>query len=381
MNSYLSKSGLSYLWSKIKSKHFDLKDNPHHVNKEQVGLGNVRNVEEYSKDETYSKEEVDKLINEITKNYDELVKSTDGKILNQIIYPNNLTGSWQKSVYGLVFNGKEYVLAFLDISNKKTAIVVTEDFKNYEIKTILSNTWANDDYHSLAYLNGVYVLATYQNPSNSLFYSTDLVNWSKVADVSGALLTFNNKFVVVRYNTVGYSEDGQNWTISTPIWSSFAWQTDVKTFMCINNKLFANFKNSSDISQIYYSDDGISWNTLSLNGSLYEGITYCNGLYIVAVSTGIYYSSDLTTWNYVKNNSLNSSLTAIYDIFSDDSKFILIGNPNCFYSYNIQKYVTDFFPYRLVKPDGTKDITFFKKINNLYFFNYGSNDYPCYGIF
>lgn len=59
MSSFLDKTGLSYLWSKIKTivtavdtkttNHITDKNNPHGVTKAQIGLGNVSNTADSSK--------------------------------------------------------------------------------------------------------------------------------------------------------------------------------------------------------------------------------------------------------------------------------------------------------------------------------------------
>lgn len=196
----------------------------------------------------------------------------------------------------------------------------------------------------VAYGNGKFVIATYN--SGTVAYSTDGTNWTEtntgISSTWYGMAYGNGKFVAVSTNssTYMYSEDGIAWTrgtlpiniaqtgninfcngvfLASGMYESnlkYATSTDginwtnssqlpandsgfgIRGVYVANNMFWAFPTNSSTV---YYSTDGVTWNTGTHNLSwTVWGIAHNGSVYVahraVSTSTEICYSSDGFNW-------------------------------------------------------------------------------------
>ena len=237
-----------------------------------------------------------------TQNY-KRVYSSDGSnwIESTIPILANAGNPVKKVAYG---NGK-----FVVIGKSQTAI--SEDGINWTVGGDLPSA-GSSWYESVVYGNGKFVIIMHNGNS---YYSEDGITWTKSATSPGANIvsvTFgNNTFIASDFS---YSVDGITWTKNSNMTVNGGCMDYLNGYF-INRTLFASSMT------LYYSHDGISWNSVSMGspeGTTY--MTYSNGKYYLLDAEGnLNITEDLSTWTTKKaiadfGYSLTSDETGLYII-------------------------------------------------------------------
>ena len=223
--------------------------------------------------------------------------SEDGINWTQTTLP--IDDVWQSVTYG---NGK-----FVAVANSTTA-AYSEDGINWTQTTLPIKA----DWHSVTYGNGKFVAIGYNNTVAA--YSEDGINWTQttlpIGDKWYSVTYGNGKFVAVAYSstTAAYSYDGINWT-QTTLPASALWRS-----VTYGNGKFVAVAYSTTTAA--YSEDGINWTESTLPSSdHWYSVTYGNGKFVAVAyeSNKAAYSYDGITWYDT------------YDEFTQDGELIDIA--------------------------------------------------------
>ncbi|MEQ9301793.1 MAG: MBG domain-containing protein, partial [Cyclobacteriaceae bacterium] len=222
---------------------------------------------------------------------------------------------------------------FVAVANSGTnRIMWSEDAQNWNFVAAPSAI----GWKYMAYGNGTFV-AIADNGTNQAMYSTNGINWQLGSGLPTSewrtLIFVDGVFHAYGSAVHAISTDGQNWTSE----SFFTTFTDV----VYGGGKFVAVLNSS----VYTSLDGENWNTHTSPNSSLQSITYGNGLYVAASSSGtqrLMTSSDgvnwsvptvsLTpTWNmvaFIKDRFLvaGSSITGLVSFDGADWSEVGLGN-------------------------------------------------------
>jgi len=178
---------------------------------------------------------------------------------------------------------------------------------NWTTNQISTNYWAID---CVVYGNGHFVAGAENLDAEAFFSSEDGTNWAMRYSGGGpwgtSLQFVNGRFVGVGgYNTVSFSTDATNWTVSTviPIFVSYDYQFgDAIYFNSFTG--YIKVGSTNGIGVIFTSKDGSTWTkrtiTPSVGGNI-SSIAYGTSKNYPLVAVGnndgrFYYSSTGTSW-------------------------------------------------------------------------------------
>lgn len=305
--------------------HTSRTDNPHNVNKAQVGLGSVANVDT-STTANIADTSLKRFVSDTEKTMWGIQKNERPGITWTSV--STVANEWYDCAFG---NGRFVVVSptgtnrvgiSVDGTNWNTYAVPTFDFRaiafgngvfvavanvgtNRVMYSVDGITWTSvtvplNTWWSITYGNGLFV-ATAMAGTNKVMYSTNGVNWTPVVAPSeiGEIrdITYGNGLflAVARTGThrVMYSTDAITWTpvvVSISNWNGIAF----------GNGRFVVVANSGD-NRVMYSTDGINWTPVVVNLTQWLDVTYGNGLFVaVGEDTGnrSMYSLDAVTWYY-----------------------------------------------------------------------------------
>lgn len=185
-------------------------------------------------------------------------------------------------------NGK-FVASGIDSDNNH-CVVYSEDGLTWEKFLLPSQTVSQFGTSG----NGTFIFRQNNGASSKLIISTDGKNWELEENAPLGLynMTYGNgKFVATKGTSIFYSVDTITWTevVIDFTASKIVWGND-KFVTCA----------SSDVTQIGYSSDGITWNTITLSETIpmVSNIIYGNGMFILVTreNNNYYYSTDGITW-------------------------------------------------------------------------------------
>jgi hypothetical protein len=201
---------------------------------------------------------------------------------------------------------------------------------------VYQGTTYNVDINAITYGNNKFV-AVGQN-AGDIAYSSDGINWTKVADSKFDasykicdVVWGSNKFVAVGgVGQIGYSSDGITWTLCAS--SSYLaglsdpfGNGDIYSIAWGNNKFVAVGMSG----KMVYSSDGVTWTAVtdSKFTNTYSddilAITYGNNKFIAGGRGGkMAYSEDGINWTAVAD----SKITEISGIAWGNDKFVAVGN-------------------------------------------------------
>ena len=166
---------------------------------------------------------------------------------------------------------------------------------------------SNAPIQTLNYANGLWLLGV-DSGAMGLWSSVDGKNWVKGNSVPyriRCLSYFKGLWICATQNGIYYSSDGKNWTQSNVTRGVY------RCMISANGRLVA-ISLSSSITK--YTDDGITWHSSSAYDSYARwtnSIYNANGLWVIATSIGLYYSSDATTWT--KSNITSGEFRSVYN--------------------------------------------------------------------
>lgn len=166
---------------------------------------------------------------------------------------------------------------------------------------------SNAPIQTLNYANGLWLLGV-DSDAMGLWSSIDGKNWVKGNSVPyriRCLSYFKGLWICATQNGIYYSSDGKNWTQSNVTGGVY------HCMISANGRLVA-ISLSSSITK--YTDDGITWHSSSAYDSYARwtnSIYNANGLWVIATSIGLYYSSDATTWT--KSNITSGEFRSVYN--------------------------------------------------------------------
>lgn len=130
------------------------------------------------------------------------------------------------------------------------------------------------------------------------FRAKDIAFGNDVYVIVGAMNSSNHN--------LAYSNDGISWnTVTTSSEYDPYINLEMVTF---GNGIFLAISTSSSTPVIFYSYDGINWGSTNINNGEYQfisGIAYGNNCFVIVAETGIFYSNDGINWSKIK--SLNGS--------------------------------------------------------------------------
>ena len=191
-------------------------------------------------------------------------------------------GSTYAEFQDIEYDGSTYVAVGRDANGETVEVWSSSDLETWTRKANVSTNAPT--FASIAYGAGKWVLAS----GNGAYYSTDLVNWTKVS-VSHDLyrIRFLNSIFVATVikigdstadNTICYtSTDGTSWTART----ATPYLSDIKAYKVYdiayaNSKFFvfggSSSENNKALGSIYcYSNDAISWTNPQTPRMNYKG--------------------------------------------------------------------------------------------------------------
>lgn len=204
---------------------------------------------------------------------------------------------------------------------------------------------------SACYGNGMYVVLLLMD--NKLAYSSDGINWTETATAPTILthdnknlgrkkiIFFNDKFYIYGYKdyydsekdesytlfSFSYSADLINWT---PLSNEIRFEGYSDGISFINNKFIFVTCDDNGVGYYYSSNDLTNWSYIRSNGKYHwgswDGVTYGNGVYIVANSgtSQYYYSTDLINWTTYKNTVKSGQF--IDSCYFLNNKFVFLRN-------------------------------------------------------
>ena len=243
----------------------------------------------YTKEETYSKNEVDETVSEVNERLDAHGHSyTQFRSVKVELPFKNIDGS-------PIYADNKFV-----IMSTEDKVVYSHDGISWS-ETTLPRTYYTKN---IVYGDNKFVIVPYS--SSYAYYSNDGISW-----VETKLTAYNNwtnvvyangRFVIVSNSSrVNYSEDGVTWSESSM--PSGRWNH----LYSLNGKFIATESTSSKLA---YSNDGIEWfETTWPSFGAWNSIVYANDRFIAATPSGktystnikydakVAYSEDLTTWN------------------------------------------------------------------------------------
>ena len=274
--SFLDKNGLSYFWKKLKSKHIDLKTNPHEVTAEQVN--------------TYIKSDID------TKISDNLTSSksyTDSEINKLQIFPKHTFWNVKNNS---VYADLEYIYGNYACGGSKA--VYSDDGITW--KEIASGGVSNDL---------KFIIKTCSS-SDPRIYIDASGNYYKVSSSAFSKLTgnFGTVTCVCYCGNTTYIANSSG-TISACNTTGFSWFTVASLGVSIaemvvdeENKKIYVFTNSSskEVSVIDYNSNAVtSYNVPIFDNITIKDVTIGNGYILVAGSSSIYrykIDDDISNW-------------------------------------------------------------------------------------
>ena len=231
----------------------------------------------------------------------------------------------------------------------------------------LSSWW------SVTYANSLFV-AVAMDGINRVMYSTDGISWISVAAPSeiGELrdITYGNGlFVAVgRAGThrAMYSTDAITWTpveVTLNSWASI-------TF---GNGRFVAVAMYGDVNRVMHSIDGINWTPVVVNSTVWSSVAYGNGLFVAVGEDTAYrsmYSLDASNWYY---NTVPASnwrnikyVNDVFIAFADIGDVRLITSGRYLYSDKVRavkKSVIGEMPVTIAPADWTGTAPFEKTIS------------------
>ena len=195
------------------------------------------------------------------------------------------------------------------------------DFMNSEmvVKTQYSmdginwyNTNLTAQLSGLYYAEGIWVAPT---EYEGIYYSLDGKNWTHSNLTSDGFTIIHNAdgvWVTGSY----YSDSGLYYSYDGKTWA----QTNITTqnlsrLNYVNNLWFASvyeYNGSDYVDQTYFSEDGVTWELINLNGAWIDK-AYCNGRVWLAISEdALLYSNSGKLWQTVSESISWSSINCIY---------------------------------------------------------------------
>lgn len=161
------------------------------------------------------------------------------------------------------------------------------------------------------FANGMWVLSA----TNGIYYSFDGISWELSNITTGSRNPVMYKNGVWVCGIGYYSTDGRNWLSTGESTSS-----GTISSMCFGNGKWVAVSSTGD--KIFYSTDGITWNSVSIPSATttytdptVSNIIYANNMFIATRSTsssayeGYYYSVDAISWAYTNPVSKNLVIT------------------------------------------------------------------------
>lgn len=228
----------------------------------------------------------------------------------------------------ICYGGGKYIVCDGDKVYYSTSL--TGPYTSVELD---SNNW-----HYMAYGNGIFVVFTYNTYTNYIFTSTNGSTWTKTSLPCNYLacnVCFGGgKFIAKNYSghDILYSTDGINWTLKTLscLTSGVSWNC------CYGNgKHVAIINGTHDIA---YSTDGINWNlqvnAVMTNCSHLDGgphILYGDGIYFLLYEESsdacdISISYDAINWIQISCVGDGLPVPTIRGMVYADGKFIAYNN-------------------------------------------------------
>jgi len=185
--------------------------------------------------------------------------------------------------------------------------------------------WTNGPYpfsvgYGVHFGDNLFVALGNTTGGNSILTSTDGVNWTgrgtSIFTAYGTSAYYHDGLWVaggVGINCLAYSNDGINWTgLGTSLMSN-----------CFK-VIYADDKwvavGSGGSNTILTSVDGVNWTGMGYFNST-NGIAFGDGVWVSATTSGLFYSSDLTTWT-----SATSTITNAESVVWINDKFLAIGS-------------------------------------------------------
>ncbi len=236
--------------------------------------------------------------------------SADGS--NWTAYTGNTHGGSIYGIAGAVFGKGVYVVA--------------ESGEYIDSYTLSDQTWHsfNDPQlnpHSVAYLNGLFFVSSY----NGFYYSSDGVNWTLVPESnSPAGIAYGNGLYILAQGVqsppscnISYSTDGVHWSASG--YSSTSFDCTGAYFA---NGVFFVTPGAAGSGPGLRSTDGKTWNSAASSNTsfYYSNIIYGNNTYVAAgngvinYNSGIFDSTDGSTWTGILNTTSYSGMGSLSEI-------------------------------------------------------------------
>ena len=269
-------------------------------------------------------------------------RSTDGISWESgFIRPDPKPDGYGTSPVGAVFGKGVFVVA---VQGSTDYLVYSQDAVTWNVALTTSESiWR------VNYANGRFIAIT--TGGTKLFLSEDGINWQEVnigVDLDSKDIVFGNGLYVTENGS--YSEDGINWTKGT--------LTHGKSITYGNGTFIIVRRNANTI---YYSTDGINWETLNVTGTSityfdYPSIAFGDGMFVIISDNGdgatyAIYSKDGRSW--IDLPFENTMLGQYGD------PYVLFGNHRfvCILLRSEEALYIDTLPSvpiaRIILPDGT----------------------------
>lgn len=246
--------------------------------------------------------------------------------VNTTVLESNDGINWTKlnlddtSITDICYGNGKYIITCGSVNKGTDRYYYSSDGITWIKSTLpISSLWQTVEYYS-----DKFFILSGSSETESYLYSTDGLNWTinPLPDIGGTYdhLCYGNN-IYIGYNGTNYthkyahSTDGINWTVH-----SFIYELSLVNICYGNDKFVALVKDS-----IYYSTNGLNW-TLSLNSTIdnltFTSICYGNGKFVAVCFgwNGIFVSTDGINWD-----TMNFNNCAWYDICYGNNKFIAVA--------------------------------------------------------
>ena len=247
---------------------------------------------------------IDSYVNGVVRENGIYVLATQGGVYYSV------TGKvWTKCIssgyFLTILYGKGIWVAFTYSSDGGTS---QKSYYSYDGKVWTENTSFTRSVRGGVYHNGVFLVHVIDSwtqgntrPSH-IYKSTDGINWTQInvtSDYGEGLFAAGNGIIFYESEyTHKYSKDyGTTWnTLSVPGQGNIA-------VVVFENGMFLRFSSSSDVYNVAYSYDGITWTLGNIDDydalpyQDQESILYAAGRWLFCMYYFAYYSEDGKTWN------------------------------------------------------------------------------------